>query len=215
MLAVWFSVFIAALLGLLAFAGDAAIGAVFSVCTVNSMNWLGNSNISSKDFSYWAIYCRMFQLRLRFSDELILILPLQYTIPIGARFIFKGHNYKPGPFNLGVLVSSSLTHPLSSPSLKSNFIFIGPTSCNHRHSIHDIHRHRLPVPSRLGTRRSRYELWCAPPSSMHTLILTFLTIAVVVMGGVMIGSLIWYWFPKVNPHSLSISTLRLADSSVI
>ncbi|KAG9118924.1 GABA-specific high-affinity permease [Ceratobasidium sp. 392] len=54
---------IAALMGLLAFAGDAAIGAVFAIS--------------------------------------VLGLYIAYTIPIAARFIFKGHNYKPGPFDLG------------------------------------------------------------------------------------------------------------------
>ncbi|KAG8686042.1 GABA-specific high-affinity permease, partial [Ceratobasidium sp. 395] len=60
---VWFSVLIAALMGLLGFAGDAAIGAVFSISVIG--------------------------------------LYIAYTVPIAARFIFKGHNYKPGPFNLG------------------------------------------------------------------------------------------------------------------
>ncbi|KAG8696381.1 GABA-specific high-affinity permease [Ceratobasidium sp. 394] len=60
---VWFSVVVAALMGLLGFAGEAAIGAVFAVS--------------------------------------VLGLYIAYTIPIGARFVFKGHNYKPGPFNLG------------------------------------------------------------------------------------------------------------------
>ncbi|KAG8743054.1 GABA-specific high-affinity permease [Ceratobasidium sp. 414] len=50
-------------MGLLGFAGDAAIGAVFSISVI----WLY----------------------------------IAYAIPIGARFVFKGHNYKPGPFNLG------------------------------------------------------------------------------------------------------------------
>ena len=31
---------------------------------------------------------------------------IAYSIPIAARFIFK-NNFKPGPFNLGIFVSSS------------------------------------------------------------------------------------------------------------
>ena len=54
-LAVWFSVFIAALLGLLAFAGDAAIGAVFSVCEMRRSG-LNYSNYVVQQISVIGLY---------------------------------------------------------------------------------------------------------------------------------------------------------------
>jgi len=135
---VWFSVFIAALLGLLAFAGDAAIGAVFSISVIG--------------------------------------LYIAYTIPIGARFIFKGHNYKPGPFNLGAFGLPVAAIAIAFMTF-INIVFLFPADL-------------------------------APA-------VADMNYAVVVMGGVMVGSLIWYWFPKyggVNWFEGPISTVDVLDN---
>ncbi|CEL55192.1 putative amino-acid permease C15C4,04c OS=Schizosaccharomyces pombe (strain 972 / ATCC 24843) GN=SPBC15C4.04c PE=3 SV=1 [Rhizoctonia solani AG-1 IB] len=116
---VWFSVFISALLGLLAFAGEAAIGAVFALSVIG--------------------------------------LYIAYTIPIGARFLFKGHNYKPGPFNLGAFGLPVAIIAIAFMTFIST-VFLFPTEL-------------------------------APA-------VADMNYAVVVMSGVMIGCLIWYWFPK-------------------
>ncbi|CAE6514963.1 unnamed protein product [Rhizoctonia solani] len=116
---VWFSVFIAALLGLLAFAGEAAIAAVFSLSVIG--------------------------------------LYIAYSIPIGARFLFKGHNYKPGPFNLGAFGLPVAIVAIVFMTFV-NVVFLFPTDL-------------------------------APA-------VADMNYAVVVLGGVMIGCLIWYWFPK-------------------
>ncbi|CAE6429264.1 unnamed protein product [Rhizoctonia solani] len=116
---VWFSVSISALLGLLAFAGEAAIGAVFALSVIG--------------------------------------LYIAYTIPIGARFLFKGHNYKPGPFNLGAFGLPVAIIAIAFMTFIS-IVFLFPTEL-------------------------------APA-------VADMNYAVVVMSGVMIGCLIWYWFPK-------------------
>ncbi|EUC65010.1 APC amino acid permease, partial [Rhizoctonia solani AG-3 Rhs1AP] len=116
---VWFSVFIAALLGLLAFAGEAAIAAIFSLSVIG--------------------------------------LYIAYSIPIGARFLFKGHNYKPGPFNLGAFGLPVAIIAIVFMTFVS-VVFLFPTDL-------------------------------APA-------VADMNYAVVVLGGVMIGCLIWYWFPK-------------------
>ncbi|CAE6413567.1 unnamed protein product [Rhizoctonia solani] len=116
---VWFSVFIAALLGLLAFAGEAAIAAVFSLSVIG--------------------------------------LYIAYSIPIGARFLFKGHNYKPGPFDLGAFGLPVAIIAIMFMTFV-NVVFLFPTEL-------------------------------APA-------VADMNYAVVVLGGVMIGCLIWYWFPK-------------------
>ncbi|KAF8688930.1 APC amino acid permease, partial [Rhizoctonia solani] len=128
---VWFSVFISALLGLLAFAGEAAIGAVFA-----------------------------------------------YSIPIGARFLFKGHNYKPGPFNLGVFGLPVAIVAIVFMTFIS-VVFLFPTEL-------------------------------APA-------VADMNYAVVVMGGVMIGCLIWYWFPKyggVNWFEGPVTTVEALPKSI-
>ncbi|QRW03747.1 amino acid permease [Ceratobasidium sp. AG-Ba] len=134
---VWFSVFVAALMGLLGFAGDAAIGAVFSISVIG--------------------------------------LYIAYTIPIGARFIFKGHNYKPGPFNLGVFgLPVAIIAIVFMTFIDVVFLF----------------------PSDLA------------PAAED------MNYAVVVMGAVMIGSLIWYWFPKyggVNWFEGPVATVEVLD----
>ncbi|QRV89535.1 amino acid permease [Ceratobasidium sp. AG-Ba] len=134
---VWFSVFVAALMGLLGFAGEAAIGAVFSISVIG--------------------------------------LYIAYTIPIGARFIFKGHNYKPGPFNLGVFgLPVAIIAIVFMTFIDVVFLF----------------------PSDLA------------PAAED------MNYAVVVMGAVMIGSLIWYWFPKyggVNWFEGPVATVQVLD----
>ncbi|CAE6457090.1 unnamed protein product [Rhizoctonia solani] len=116
---VWFSVFVSALLGLLAFAGEAAISAVFALSVIG--------------------------------------LYIAYSIPIGARFLFKGHNYKPGPFNLGAFGLPVAIIAIAFMTF-INVVFLFPTEL-------------------------------APA-------VADMNYAVVVLGGVMIGSLAWYWFPK-------------------
>ncbi|CUA75900.1 putative amino-acid permease PB24D3,02c [Schizosaccharomyces pombe 972h-] [Rhizoctonia solani] len=116
---VWFSVFVSALLGLLAFAGEAAIAAVFSLSVIG--------------------------------------LYIAYSIPIGARFLFKGHNYKPGPFNLGAFGLPVAIIAIAFMTF-IDIVFLFPTEL-------------------------------APA-------VADMNYAVVVLGGVMVGCLIWYWFPK-------------------
>ncbi|KAB5594905.1 Amino acid permease [Ceratobasidium theobromae] len=132
---VWFSVFVAALMGLLAFAGEAAIGAVFSISVIG--------------------------------------LYVAYTIPIGARFLFKGHNYKPGPFNLGMFGLPVAVIAIAFMTF-IDVVFLFPADL--APSVADMNY------------------------------------SVVVMGGVMIGSLIWYWFPKyggVNWFEGPVATLEV------
>lgn len=134
---VWFSVFVAALLGLLAFAGEAAIGAVFSISVIG--------------------------------------LYIAYTIPIGARFLFKGHNYKPGPFNLGAFGLPVAIIAIAFMTF-IDIVFLFPADL--APAVEDMNY------------------------------------AVVVMGGVMIGSLIWYWFPKyggVNWFEGPVATVEVLD----
>ncbi|KAF8606392.1 APC amino acid permease [Ceratobasidium sp. AG-I] len=152
---VWFSVFIAALLGLLAFAGDAAIGAVFSACG-KSCSSLKYSDYVAQQISVIGLY-------------------IAYTIPIGARFIFKGHNYKPGPFNLGAF--------------------------------------GLPVAIIAIAFMTFIDIVFLFPADLEPAVAD-MNYAVVVMGGVMIGSLIWYWFPKyggVNWFEGPVSTIDVLD----
>ncbi|CAE6442652.1 unnamed protein product [Rhizoctonia solani] len=137
---VWFSVFISALLGLLAFAGEAAIGAVFALSVIG--------------------------------------LYIAYSIPIGARFLFKGHNYKPGPFNLGVFGLPVAIVAIVFMTFIS-VVFLFPTEL-------------------------------APA-------VADMNYAVVVMGGVMIGCLIWYWFPKyggVNWFEGPVTTVEALPKSI-
>ncbi|KAH7342012.1 APC amino acid permease [Rhizoctonia solani] len=135
---VWFSVFISALLGLLAFAGEAAISAVFALSVIG--------------------------------------LYIAYSIPIGARFLFKGHNYKPGPFNLG-----AFGLPVAIIAI-AFMTFINVV---------------LLFPSEL-----------APA-------VADMNYAVVVLGGVMIGSLAWYWFPKARKYVNRTRTLEYLRLGVL
>lgn len=136
---VWFSVFIAALLGLLCFAGEAAIGAVFSISVIG--------------------------------------LYIAYAIPIGARFLFKGHNFKPGPFTLGAWGLPVAVIAIAFMCFV-NVVFMFP----------------------------------AGPAPM----VSDMNYSVAVMGAVMIGSLIWYWFPKyggVHWFEGPVSTVEVLDGS--
>lgn len=134
---VWFSVFIAALLGLLAFAGEVAIGAVFSIAVIG--------------------------------------LYVAYMIPIGARFVFQQNNFKPGPFTLGYFGLPVAVLAIAFMCFIT-VVFLFPAE---------------PTP---GVSNMNY--------------------AVVVMGGVMIGSLIWFYFPKyggIHWFEGPISTIDVAD----
>ncbi|ELU40136.1 hypothetical protein AG1IA_05844 [Rhizoctonia solani AG-1 IA] len=103
---------------------------------------------------------------------------LQYSIPIGARFLFKGHNYKPGPFNLGVFGLPVAIVAIVFMTFIS-VVFLFPTEL-------------------------------APA-------VADMNYAVVVMGGVMIGCLIWYWFPKyggVNWFEGPVTTVEALPKSI-
>jgi len=135
---VWFSAVGAALLGLLAFAGTAAINAIFSVSVVG--------------------------------------LYVAYSIPIVCRFAFSSSNtFEPGPFYLG-----SWGLPIAVVAVLFmmfiNVIFLFPTQ---------------PHPDAADMNYS-----------------------VVVMGGVLIFSLIWYYFPKyggVNWFRGPVATIIIGD----
>ncbi|CEL55191.1 GABA-specific permease OS=Saccharomyces cerevisiae (strain ATCC 204508 / S288c) GN=UGA4 PE=1 SV=1 [Rhizoctonia solani AG-1 IB] len=136
---VWFSVFIAALLGLLAFAGEVAIMAVFSIAVIG--------------------------------------LYIAYIIPIGARFIFKQHSFKPGPFTLGVFGLPVATIAVAFMSFIT-VVLLFPSR---------------PIPE-----------------------VSEMNYAVVVMGGVMVGSVVWYYFPKyggIHWFEGPVSTIEVADGA--
>ncbi|KAG8748121.1 GABA-specific high-affinity permease [Ceratobasidium sp. 414] len=161
---VWFSVLVAALMGLLGFAGDAAIGAVFSP----------NHGAAQPDLSNRVVH-RCEHRLLYFASTLLNLPPLQYTIPIGARFVFKGHNYKPGPFNLGAFGFPVAMIAIAFMTF-TNIVFLFPADM--APAVEDMNY------------------------------------AVVVMGAVFIGSLIWYWFPKyggVNWFEGPIATVEVLD----
>ncbi|CUA75899.1 putative amino-acid permease PB24D3,02c [Schizosaccharomyces pombe 972h-] [Rhizoctonia solani] len=136
---VWFSVIIAALLGLLAFAGDVAIMAVFSISVIG--------------------------------------LYVAYIIPIGARFVFNEGNFTPGPFTLG---------PFG-----------------------------LPVAAIAIAFMSFITIVLLFPSTPNPGVAD-MNYAVVVMGGVMVGSVVWYYFPKyggVYWFEGPISTIDIGDGA--
>ncbi|ELU40122.1 APC amino acid permease [Rhizoctonia solani AG-1 IA] len=127
---VWFSVLIAALLGLLAFAGEVAIMAVFS-----------------------------------------------YIIPIGARFVFKQDKFRPGPFTLGPFGLPVATIAITFMTFVT-IILLFPSR---------------PTP---GFSDMNY--------------------ATVVMGAVMIGSVVWYYFPKyggIHWFEGPVSTVDVTDGT--
>jgi amino acid transporter len=135
--AVWFDAILAIVLGLLVFAGNQAINAIFSM-------------------SVTAIY-------------------IAYATPIVVRYT-GGNDFVPGPFNLGIFVcaivfgidSSRLTHS-SSQSLPvaitavTFMLFLGIVFL-------------FPGTPHAGAKAMNY--------------------SVVVTGGIMILSLLWYYFPK-------------------
>ncbi|KAG9103795.1 GABA-specific high-affinity permease [Ceratobasidium sp. 370] len=86
---VWFCVSAAALLGLLAFAGVAAIGAIFYVSVIG--------------------------------------LYIAYGIPNAARLVFRDHNFKPGPFTLGVFSVPIRTIAVSFITFM-NIVFLFPAN---------------------------------------------------------------------------------------
>ncbi|KAG9124625.1 GABA-specific high-affinity permease [Ceratobasidium sp. 392] len=116
---VWFCVSAAALLGLLAFAGTAAIGAIFSVSVIG--------------------------------------LYTAYGVPIAARIVFKDHNFKPGPFTLGAFSSPIRVIAVLFITFM-NIVFLFPAN---------------PAPEAAD-----------------------MNYAIVVVGGVMVGCMAWYWWPK-------------------
>ncbi|GAB1521706.1 hypothetical protein RhiTH_004803 [Rhizoctonia solani] len=137
--AVWFSVLIAALLGLLAFAGEVAIMAVFSIAVIG--------------------------------------LYIAYIIPIGARFVFKQDKFRPGPFTLGPFGLPVATIAITFMTFVT-IILLFPSR---------------PTP---GFSDMNY--------------------ATVVMGAVMIGSVVWYYFPKyggIHWFEGPVSTVDVTDGT--
>ncbi|CAE6416220.1 unnamed protein product [Rhizoctonia solani] len=136
---VWFSVLIAALLGLLAFAGEVAIMAVFSIAVIG--------------------------------------LYIAYIIPIGARFVFKQDKFRPGPFTLGPFGLPVATIAITFMTFVT-IILLFPSR---------------PTP---GFSDMNY--------------------ATVVMGAVMIGSVVWYYFPKyggIHWFEGPVSTVDVTDGT--
>ncbi|KAF8688928.1 APC amino acid permease, partial [Rhizoctonia solani] len=136
---VWFSVLIAALLGLLAFAGEVAIMAVFSIAVIG--------------------------------------LYIAYIIPIGARFVFKQDKFRPGPFTLGPFGLPVATIAITFMTFVT-IILLFPSR---------------PTP---GFSDMNY--------------------AIVVMGAVMIGSVVWYYFPKyggIHWFEGPVSTVDVTDGT--
>ncbi|KAF9507561.1 hypothetical protein BS47DRAFT_1303851 [Hydnum rufescens UP504] len=117
---VWFTATCAVLLGLLTFAGPAAISAIFSVSVVGAY--------------------------------------VAYSIPISARFVFEStNNFQPGPFSLG--------------------------------------RWGRPVAIIAVSFMSFISVALLFPTTPHTNA-SHMNYSVVVTGGVLLGSLLWYFFPK-------------------
>ncbi|CAE6518491.1 unnamed protein product, partial [Rhizoctonia solani] len=150
---VWFSVFIAALLGLLAFAGEAAIAAIFSLSVIG--------------------------------------LYIAYSIPIGARFLFKGHNYKPGPFNLGAFGLPVAIVAIVFMTFV-NVVFLFPTDL--APAVADMNYGTSSFRKILAFKCLVSVVFLFPTELAPAV--ADMNYAVVVLGGVMIGCLIWYWFPK-------------------
>ncbi|CAE6527939.1 unnamed protein product [Rhizoctonia solani] len=145
---VWFSVIIAALLGLLAFAGEVAIMAVFSIAVIG-------------------LYIAAIHHPYRRT----------YIIPIGARFVFNEGNFTPGPFTLGPFGLPVAAIAIAFMSFIT-IVLLFPST---------------PAPG-----------------------VTDMNYAVVVMGGVMVGSVVWYYFPKyggVYWFEGPISTIVIGDGA--
>lgn len=78
-----------------------------------------------------------------------------YSVPIAARFM-GGNKLKPGPFNLGILVSEVTVILRGSDSRTST----ERACCIYRCSIYGIHVCRLLIPFVPNNRRRNHELHC-------------------------------------------------------
>ena len=77
-----------------------------------------------------------------------------YSIPIAARFVFK-NNFKPGPFSLGIFVSSS-------QDTQRSKLMARCTESPRRHHfclLHGIHGHRLLFPYDATDEHAGHELY--------------------------------------------------------
>jgi hypothetical protein len=135
---VWFDAILALALGLLVFAGDQAINAVFAI-------------------SVTGLY-------------------IAYAIPISARFLGT-NNFKPGPFNLGIFVRHESLHPFS--------MMLRKVSCLQSFPVALV---SVLFMLFLGT------VFLFPETPNPAV--EDMNYTVVVLGGVMVLSLAWYYFPK-------------------
>lgn len=158
---VWFCCILAILLGLLVFAGEAAIESVFTLGIVG--------------------------------------LYIAYAIPIAARFIFK-NDHKPGPFDLGIWVSGTLTHQLAcipdprQPLFMQSFP-VAVTSVTFMTFMGIVFL--FPTTPEVGVGDMNY--------------------TVVVLGGVLILSVAYYYFPKYggkNWFTGPIPTIGVRERSI-
>jgi Amino acid permease len=98
---------------------------------------------------------------------------IAYSIPIAARFL-GDNNFKPGPFNLGIFVSSVFSKTSDVTKLHVQSLPVGVVSVVFMTVLSTV----FLFPS-------------TPQTSVASMNYT-----VVVLGGVMIFSVVWYYFPK-------------------
>jgi hypothetical protein len=116
---------------------------------------------------------------------------IAYAIPIVARFTGK-NDFKPGPFSLGVFVRIEFQN-----SLNLTHIIAESTLCNHLGVIHALlgHRYFWPLPKlcEMLTCSVAFLFPTSPQTDVQGMNYT-----IVVLGGVLLLSLFWYYAPVVG-----------------